>query len=216
MTTPPETSQLQTLAQHHPLIIEGMGDYDPREPAPVAANIVAQLHSRWSDRPPTKPVLLITQGDPIAERGISAITRLVTDELSVPRGLMYLDTHLADYHEPNADRHKVILELPYSQLVNHLNTEIPGTLTHLEAAVRVELEGKNARRAAQQKPPLQDYYETFALLQEVTKVACQRLCGEITVAHTSTEMADFSVSSFYEVGLALGLLDRADIVAYSG
>jgi hypothetical protein len=110
----------------------------------------------------------------------------------------------------------VILELPYSQLVNHLNTEIPGTLTHLEAAVRVELEGKNARRAAQQKPPLQDYYETFALLQEVTKVACQRLCGEITVAHTSTEMADFSVSSFYEVGLALGLLDRADIVAYSG
>jgi hypothetical protein len=29
-------------------------------------------------------------------------------------------------------------------------------------------------------------------------------------------MADFSVSSFYEVGLALGLLDRADIVAYSG
>ena len=125
------------LANYHPLVIEGMGDYDPREPVPVAANIVAHLQSRWSDSPPTKPVLLITQGDPIAQRGISAITRLVADELSVPRGLMYLDTHLADYHEPNADRHKVILELPYSQLVNHLNGELPGTLTDLEAAIRL-------------------------------------------------------------------------------
>lgn len=204
------------LANYHPLVIEGMGDYDPREPAPVAANIATQLRSRWSVMPPTKPVLLITQGDPIAQRGISAITRLVADELNVPRGLIYLDTHLADYHEPNADRHKVILELPYSQLVNHLNSEIPGTLTDLEAAIQGELEAKNARRAAQQKPPLQDYYETFALLQEVTKFACQQLCGEITVAHTSVEMADSSVSSFYEVGLELGLLDRADIVAYSG
>ena len=132
------------------------------------------------------------------------------------RGLIYLDAHLADYHDSNADRYKVMIALPYSQLVHHLNSELPGTLTDLEAATRAELEAKDARRAAQQKPPLQDYYETFALLQEVTKVACQRLCGEITVAHTSTEMADFSVSSFYEVGLALGLLDRADIVAYSG
>lgn len=216
MTTPPETSQLQTLAQHHPLIIEGMGDYDPREPAPVAANIVAQLHSRWSDRPPTKPVLLVTQGDPLAQRGISAITRLVADALNVPRALVYLDAHIADYHAPNADRYQVILEVPYSHLVDYLRSEVPGTLNDLEAAVRAELEAKNARRAAQDKPPLKDYFEPFALLQEVTKVACQCHCGEITVAHTSAEMADASVSSFYQIGLALGLLDRANLVAYSG
>jgi hypothetical protein len=101
-------------------------------------------------------------------------------------------------------------------LVDYLRSEVPGTLNDLEAAVRAELEAKNARRAAQDKAPLKDYFEPFALLQEVTKVACQRHCGEITVAHTSAEMADASVSSFYQVGLALGLLDRADLVAYSG
>ena len=42
------------------------------------------------------------------------------------------------------------------------------------------------------------------------------ICGEITVAHTSTEISLFSVTSFYEVGVALGLTDVEQIMAYNG
>jgi hypothetical protein len=74
---------------------------------------------------------------------------------------------------------------------------------------------KNAKRADQGKPPLQDYYRDFALLQEVTKVACKQICGGLTVAHTSSAISEFSVSSFYHVGLASGLIDANEMVPYS-
>ena len=50
----------------------------------------------------------------------------------------------------------------------------------------------------------------------ITKAACNRICGEITVAHTSTEISPFSVTSFYQVGLDLGLVTADQIVAYQG
>ena len=85
MTTPPKTSPVDVLAQYHPLIIEGMGGYDPRDPEPIARQIASQLRERWRVQPPTQPVILLTQGDPIEKRGISAITRHVADELGAPR-----------------------------------------------------------------------------------------------------------------------------------
>ncbi len=40
--------------------------------------------------------------------------------------------------------------------------------------------------------------------------------GEVTVAHTTDDIDAFSVTSFFEVGLELGLMDRAnDMVFYS-
>ena len=45
------------------------------------------------------------------------------------------------------------------------------------------------------------------MLQEVTKAACRAVCDDVTVAHTAHEISDFSVTSFYEVGIELGLLD---------
>ena len=54
------------------------------------------------------------------------------------------------------------------------------------------------------------------MLQEVTKAACNVICGDLTVAHTSAEISPFSVTSFYELGLALGLIDAAQIVPFEG
>ena len=83
--TPPGNDPIESLAQYHPLIIEGMGGYDPRDPEPIARQIVSRLRDRWQAQPLAKPVILVTQGDPLEARGISAITRHVADELDVPR-----------------------------------------------------------------------------------------------------------------------------------
>ena len=216
MTAPTDTSVIDALAQYHPLIIEGMGGYDPRDPEPVAMQIVSQLRDRWRAQPPAKPVILVTQGDPIEERGISAITQHVAEELDIPRAMAFLDPDIADYHKPNADHHGVILEIPYSVLTKVLEREHLGVMRSLEQAIDSALVQKNQQRAIESKGILQSYYRDFALLQEVTKAACSMICGEITVAHTSTEISLFSVTSFYEVGVALGLTDVEQIMAHNG
>ena len=216
MTTPPKTSPVDVLAQFHPLIIEGMGGYDPRDPEPIARQIAYQLRERWQAQPPTQPVILLTQGDPIEQRGISAITRHVADELGVPRAMVFLDPDIADYHTPNADHHGVILEIPYSVLTSLVERERPGVVSTLEQAVDAALAEKDQQRETEGKAPLQSYYRDFALLQEVTKAACNMTCGDLTVAHTSTEISPFSVTSFYEVGLAMGLIDAGQIVPFEG
>ena len=216
MTTPPKTSPVDALAQHHPLIIEGMGGYDPRDPEPIARQIASQLRERWQAQPLTQPVILLTQGDPIEERGISAITRHVADELGVPRAMVFLDPDIADYHKPNADHHGVILEILYSVLTSLLERERAGVMSTLEQAVDAALAEKDQQRESEGKAPLQSYYRDFALLQEVTKAACNVVCGDLTVAHTSAGISASSVTSFYEVGLAMGLVDAAQIVPFEG
>ena len=205
---------IDTLGGYHPLIIEGMGGYDPRDPEPIASRIVSLLRARWQAQSPTKPVILVTQGDPIEERGISAITRYVADELDVPRAMAFLDPAIADYHKPNADHKGVILEIPYSLFTSLLEDALPGYIVKLEQAIDKELAEKNAQRERESKECMQSYYRDFALLQEVTKAACNRICGEITVAHTSAEISPYSVTGFYTVGVALGLIDANQIVPY--
>ena len=214
MTAPADTSVIDALAQYHPLIIEGMGGCDPREPAPVAMQIVSQLHDRWRERPLTKPVILVTQGDPLEARGISAITRHVTDELDIPRAMAFLDPDIADYHKPNADHHGVILEIPYSLLTKVVENKHLGVMAALEQAVDRALVEKNQQRDIAGKGALQSYYRDFALLQEVTKAACNVICGALTVAHTSAEISPHSVTSFYRMGVALGLIGAEQIVPY--
>ena len=214
MTAPADTSVIDALAQYHPLIIEGMGGYDPREPAPVAMQIVSQLHDRWRERPLAKPVILVTQGDPLEARGISAITRHVTDELDIPRAMAFLDPDIADYHKPNADHHGVILEIPYSLLTKVLESKQLGVMAALEQAVDRALVEKNQRRDIAGKGALQSYYRDFALLQEVTKAACNVICGALTVAHTSAEISPHSVTSFYKMGVALSLIGAEQIMPY--
>ena len=207
---------IDALSGYHPLIIEGMGGYDPRDPEPIAARIVSQLRARWQVQSPTKPIILVTQGDPIEERGISAITRYVADELDVPRAMAFLDPAIADYHKPNADHKGVILEIPYSLFTSLLEDALPGYIVKLEQAIDKALAEKNAQRERESKECMQSYYRDFALLQEVTKAACNRICGEITVAHTSAEISPYSVTGFYKVGVALGLIDADQIMPYHG
>tara|TARA_B100001057_G_C22307181_1_gene740606 strand:- start:50 stop:592 length:543 start_codon:yes stop_codon:yes gene_type:complete len=178
--------------------------------------IASQLRGRWQVQFPAKPVILITQGDPIEERGVSPITRLVANELEISRAMAFLDPDIADYHKPNADHHGVIAEVPYSALASVLENERSGVMNALEQAVDTALTEKNQHRQHQGKGALQSYYRDFALLQEVTKAACRCICDDLTVAHTSAEISTFSVTSFYQVGLDLGLINADQIVAYEG
>ena len=205
---------IEELNLYHPLIIEGMGGYDPRDPSPVAAVIAKQLQARWLIEPAPKPILLITQGDPYEPNGISAITRIVADQLNISRALIFLDPGIADYHAPSADRYKVIFENSHAQMGSALQKEQLSIIKNIETAVDDLLAEKNARRLNNERPALPAYYRIFALLQEVTKVSCKQICGGITIAHTSSEIADFSVSSFYRVGLDLGLIDPKEMVPY--
>ena len=86
----------------------------------------------------------------------------------------------------------------------------------VERAVDSLLIEKNGRRALLGKPPLAEYYRIFALLQEVSKGAFRTLCGEITLVHTSQEIGEFSVTSFYKVGVDLGLMSPACIAPFLG
>ena len=212
MTPLPEL--MERLRTHHPLVIEGMSGYDPRAPEPVASHIVDRLTAHWHANPYRKPIALITQGDPIEERGISAITRLVSESLSVPRFMIYLDPYIADYHLKDADQYRVELTLPYSALLDHLATIRPNSEALLTERIKRLIDAKNRARKELGKPPLQSYYRDFALLQEVTKAACWSLCGGITIIHTSAVIPPFSVSSFFEVGLDLGLIHPGDMIAF--
>ena len=209
-----ELIAMRTMRGHHPLVIEGMGGYDSRDPLWVTQVILEQLKARWTIEPPEKPLLLVTQGDPYEERGVSAITRLVADRLAIQRMLVFLDPSIADYHAPNADRYKVICELPYSALTHRLQAVRPEALAKITDRVDAHLLRKNTRRRREGKKVLRDYFRDFALLQEVTKIGCKQICGSVTVAHTSTNLDDNSVSSFYRVGLELGLIDITDIVPF--
>ena len=76
------------------------------------------------------------------------------------------------------------------------------------------LQNKTDKRQDQGKQPLPEYYRDFAMLQELTKVACKVLCGALTVAHTSININEYSVASFYHVGIELGIIDTSDIVDF--
>ena len=203
---------LLSLGKYHPVVIEGMGHYDPRDPALVASQVSERLMSYWGQKPVQKPKLIVTQGDPLEARGISTITPRVAAQFGIPRGLVYLDEEIADYHLPNADRDNVILEVKYSQLADVLNDSRPGLMKSLEETIDYYIDTKNKKRKALGKTLLKDYFRDFALLQEVTKAACSHLCSGITVVHTSADINEFSVTSFYTVGLELGLVCRGDMV----
>lgn len=196
---------LEAFNQYHPVFVEGLSGYDPRDPERVAARVVASLRRHWMEYPPTKPVLLMLQGDPLTERGISAITRKVARTLGVPRGLIVLDEEIADYHSSNADRDKVVLETRYSVVTGWLESYKPGILDRMKAGIQTLIQEKNREREVLDKPPLADYFPPFAMLQENSKGTFSALCAEMKLVHTSRDVMAPSVSSFYTVGFALKL-----------
>ena len=207
-------SPVEAFNNYHPLFVEGMGSYDTRDPVRVADAVVASIQAHWAKFAPDKPPILIIQGDPLEPRGISAVTPRVANAMHLERGLIVLDEDLADYHSPNADRNNVILEARYSEVATRLNRECPGSVAQIERAVDALLLEKNQKRALLGKPPMADYYRIFALLQEVSKVALAVLCGEMTLVHTSREIGEFSVTSFYQVGVDLGCICPSSIAPF--
>lgn len=205
---------LEAFEKYHPLFVEGMGGYDTRDPEQIADVVVTSVTAHWVQNSPSKPPLLIIQGDPLEPKGISAITPLVADILQLQRGLVVLDEDLADYHSPSADRNNVVLETRYSEVAAFVEGHRPGTVAKIEDAVDALLTEKNRRRALLGKPPMADYYRIFALLQEVSKAAFAALCGELTLVHTSREIGEFSVTSFGQVGLDLGLISAASVAPF--
>ncbi len=206
------------LQHYHPLVIEGHTK-DTRDASTVANRIVHNLQERWEIQNMTKPIILISQGDPLKERGISAITRNVAEGLGIKRCLVCLDTDIDPNHTVKADRHDVIYEIKYSQLLDILQEEHhdgEAILKKLEMAVDDELALKNEKRIKTGKGPLASWYKDYAMLQEVTKSAMKFVSGgDLTLAHTVESITEFSVTSFYSVGVDLGLVHADDILPYS-
>ena len=196
------TAALSKLKDFAPIVVEGgTGRRDQRDPAEVARRVAAALRPRLTER----QAILVTQGDPMEPTGIAAITRAVADELAIPRALVTLPASIDPEHAPNAPRAGVILEVGYDALAASLED-----LAALETAVDGSIAAKNRAR----ERPLADYYRDYALLQEVTKGALRHMCGSLTLAHTDSAIPGDSVTSFYEVGLDLGLYAREDLVPY--
>ena len=202
---------LESLRGVHPVFIEGAARADTRDALVVGRNIARELRLHWERRPPPPgPKVIVIQGDPYTEHGISAITRVVSEDLQLPRCLITLDADLDPTHAPNADRLGVTTELSYSAVAASL---VPADLDRLSAAIETALDGKRREREAEGRT-IPSYFLKYALLQEASKAALQRACGRITLAHTSSEIYPFSVTSFHRVGTAGGFYDEADVVPY--
>jgi hypothetical protein len=173
------------LSPFHPVLVEGHSR-DVRDPHTVANRIVSNLRRHWERRrrdedvgvpvattaTTIKPPLLIIQGDPRTERGISAITRIVAGELGIERCLVCLDEDIDPGHSALADREGVGYELRYSRLVEILEGDAGGARlfgesagARLTRAIDDEIAAKNVRRNALGMDDLADWYRRYALLQ---------------------------------------------------
>jgi hypothetical protein len=215
----------ETMQGFHPLLIEGPGSRDTRDAAVTANRIIDNLKEHFEQQKMSKPVILVTQGDPLSQgdpfcpltsKGISAVTRHVASGLGLDRGLVCLDDGIDPGHSLNADRYGVIYEMKYSQMIDILHAHDDKVVNRLFEAVDQSILDKNERRQQLGKKPLAYWYKDYALLQEVTKSALKVIAGDITVAHSATQddIGEFSVTSFYEVGLGLGLIDDNDMLSY--
>lgn len=201
------------LAAYHPLFIEGPGkNHDKRDPEIAATKILSALKKLWAGTKMTKPVILITQGDPLAPTGISIISQKIAEGLGIQRLLVCLDEDMDPVHIERADRDGVVYEWKYSDLTRILNDKSPGTLKRIEDGIDEEIELKNERRGE----TLDSWYRDFALLQEITKAVMKAEVGELTMAHTvpNSEIKDNSVTSFYKVGLDLHIVEKEELVEY--
>ena len=100
---------IQKLYPYHPLVIEGMGGYDTRDPYWVTGNIIHQLNARWAIDPPKKPLVLVTQGSLRINRN-SGDNKACSGSACHPEG----DDFSRSRHRGlprSPDRYKVIFEL---------------------------------------------------------------------------------------------------------
>jgi len=151
-------------------------------------------------------------------------------------------------HIANADREGIFMELRLSQLMEYLSQEdekardqytseskneedahvkttpslpetIEESIDHRMETLTMEAHRQSTssnRRSTVKAPRLST--KQYATLQEVTKSAFRKLCGEITVIHTieRVRIPPWSVTGFYPVGLDLGLIKEDEYICYCG
>ncbi len=207
-----------SISNYHPVLIEGPGRSDSRDAAPIAQRVAECIQSRVTSKNITKPLLIISQGDPVEEgkdAGIASIVNHVLRHLDLKKGLVCLDEHIADYHAKDADRSNVIYEMRYSKIVEIIEKYDPTLPAKIEEKISQRIEVLNEERETEGREKLK-YCSEFALLQEMTKFALKLVSGDVTVAHTleRESINKYSVTSFYSIGLELNLIDENQMIFY--
>lgn len=205
------------LKTFHPLLIEGPGRSDNRDASEIAKTIIINLDQHFKEHNITKPILVITQGDtvdPGRNAGVASIARIVSEQFDATRLLVCLDEAMNPSHAKDADRRNVTYETRYSQMLEILKEHDGKLSDSLEDAIGRSCKEKDARRLRKLKRHISDGTQNYALLQEVTKAALKILSGAVTIAHTTNDLDEFSVTNFYTIGIDLGLIDGNDIVPY--
>ena len=83
-----ELAGIQNLYRYHPLVIEGMGGYDTRDPSWVTGNIIHQLNARWAVDPPKKPLVLHPRG-PLRGNSNSGDNKACRGSACHPEGMIF-------------------------------------------------------------------------------------------------------------------------------
>lgn len=203
-----EMRNLKTmLAPYHALVVEGPARSDTRDPKQVATALYASCQKHWNKHAPKGELVLITQGDPPLTTGIAPICRELQDMLSVKRAVLTWDKE----HAESADRYGgIAFELNFLELARVLDDT--DDLAKLQNAVANAVSAKNQMRD-EALPP---YVRKFALLQEVSKAVLCKLCTDVTIIHTVErhEIDPQSITTFYQVGLDVGLVPQNAYVRY--
>jgi hypothetical protein len=102
------------LKSYHPLFIEGpTGDRDKRCPSEVAATLLPSLTTSLKARNIQKTLILISQGDPKATTGVSAVMDIVARQWKIRKCLVCLDEDMESNHAKDANREHVQFECRY-------------------------------------------------------------------------------------------------------
>jgi hypothetical protein len=205
------------LKSYHPLFIEGPTEArDQRCPSEVANILLESLSKHIEDRKIHKPLLLISQGDPIADTGVSAIMDIVAERLNIQKCLVCLDEDMDPNHAKDANRNQVQFECRYKLLLKYGRCyESSSSNRQIQESIEEAYHVKNNIRMQNGLSSLHDYTIMYACLQEMTKAKIKDISGEITVCHTSNDISEFSITSFYKVGLELGIIQESEMVYYN-
>ena len=164
---------IRCLSAYHPIFIEGPGR-DKRDAYHVANMLYERLsaHLALTANSARHEPIIIIQGDPYRDTGISAITRSVASRMGIGRCLICLDENIDAQHAMDADREAVVCELRYSDMTALLLPDdsacAPLLFQSIDAAVRSGIVRRNQERAKCGQDPLADYYYDYAMLQEVS------------------------------------------------
>ena len=148
------------------------------------------------------------------KKGISALTRLVSDELDIPRALIFWILTLLIITDQVLT--VIILYLKY-----HIHLCRDGWKNTVRILWRKYLSRLGCRLqrkticGRKNKNPFCPNIFRLCNAPRGDQNNCKQICGGVTIAHTSQEISPFSVTSFFEVGLTLGLIGEEDMISFS-